>query len=147
MIDNEAIQRTVVSRLKNNVGLTALLLPAGADEVREAQWQGRDFAFPNVRVEIGPQTPTIGPAPCDWSEVTFTVYCHSEQDSSLQCEQVASAVKDALDKKHFTGQDLISGQYFRFFYCHVTRLEGARRAIDNRIWRSAVVCQSALHII
>lgn len=140
MIDIEAIQTAVVARLKANATLTALL-SNGATEIREAQWQGRDFTYPNVRVEIGPQTPIIGPAPCDWSQVVMNIHSFSEQDSSLECEQIASAVKDVMDRVHFNGVG------FRFFYCHVTSMVGARRLIDNRIWRSIVVCQSDLHTI
>lgn len=139
MIDNEAIQAALVARLKANTALTTLLA-AGAAEIRESQWQGRDFTYPCVRVEIGPQTPIIGPAPCVWSRVDLSVYSFSEQDSSLQAEQIASAIKNSLDRKHF------SAIGFRFFYCHVTALNGARRT-SEKVWRSEVVCQSDLYTI
>jgi hypothetical protein len=139
MIDNEDIQQAIVARLKANATLTNMLA-SGAAEVREAQWQGRDFLYPCVRVELGPQTSLIKPSPCTWSRINFSVYAFSEQDSSLQADQVASAVADILDREKFAG----SG--FRFFFCYVVAANGAKRT-SEKVWRAEIACQSDLYTI
>lgn len=139
MIDNEAIQAAVVARAKADAALVALLT-AGAVEIREAQWQGRDFTYPCVRFEIGPQTPLLKPGPCVWSRVSFSVYAYSEQDSSLQSEQIASALADVFNRKHFAG----SG--FRFFFCYVVSANGSRHT-SEKVWRAEIACQSDLYTI
>jgi hypothetical protein len=140
MIDNEDIQETIIARLKADATLVALLTNGGANEIREDQWQGRDFAYPCIRVDIVRQTPLLDMGPCEWSRLDFIIQCFSEKDSSLEVMQISSAIKASLHKKHF------SGTGFRFFLCKVTSLDGPKRT-GERVWRSPVVCQSDLYKI
>jgi hypothetical protein len=143
MIDDEDIQQTLIARLKANAALVALLTSGGASEIREDQWQGRDFSYPCVRIDIVRQVPILKVDPCEWSRVEFIAHSFSEKDSSNECVQVASAIRNSLHRKGFAG---VGSPSFRFFFCHVTSVEGAKRA-SERVWRSGVVCQSDLYKI
>jgi len=102
MIDNDLIQAAIIAKLKANALLTAFLTGLGAtSEIREAQWQGTEFVYPNVRVEIGTQVEDGNP-PC-YSMTPFTIYSYSEKDSSREANQLAGFVNDALLRQMVSG--------------------------------------------
>lgn len=102
MIDNDLIQAAIVTKLKADSTLVAWLTALGAgSEIREAQFQGRDFLYPSVRVELGTQIEEGNP-PC-YSTIPFTVYSYSEKDSSREANQLAGYVNDALLRKNISG--------------------------------------------
>lgn len=108
MIDDNAIQAAVVAKLKANTALVAYLTQFSAQaEIRESSWQGREFLYPNVRVEVTDNTP-IGELPC-FSQVTITLYYHSESDSSKQVNELAGFGNDALFEKQVSGSGWYSG--------------------------------------
>lgn len=108
MIRNDLIQAGLITKLKANTALTSFLTTAGApDDIREAWFQGREFLYPNVRVELGTQTEEGNP-PC-FSGLPFTIYCHSENDSSQEANELAGLVNVALIRKVFTGTGFRSG--------------------------------------
>lgn len=128
MIRNDLIQAGIVSQLLADTALTSFLTTAGATgEIREAQFQGREFLYPNVRVELGTQTED-GDPPC-FSGLPFTIYCHSENDSSQEANELAGLVNDALIRKVFTGTGFRSG---------IIQADGAISAIraTERIWQA-----------
>src|SRR5512144_3108228 len=105
MISNDLIQAAIISKLLTDTALIAWLTARGvADEIREAQYQGTEFNFPCVRVQVGSQQPD-GNGPCytTTGETPFTIYCYSEADSSQQSDQLAGLVDDALLGKHIAG--------------------------------------------
>lgn len=102
MIDNNEIQAAIVAKLKANTALVTWLTARGAgDEIREAQYQARQFLYPAVRVEIGTQTEEGNP-PC-YSTLPFTVYAYSEKNSSQEANELAGLVRNALLRKNVTG--------------------------------------------
>lgn len=102
MIDNDLIQAAIVTKLKADSALVNWLTALGAgSEIREAQFQGRDFLYPSVRVELGTQIEEGNP-PC-YSTIPFTVYSYSEKDSSREANQLAGYVNDALLRKNISG--------------------------------------------
>lgn len=102
MIDNDLIQAAIVAKLKANTALTTwLAVRSTAGEIREGQFQGREFLYPAVRVELGTQIEEGNP-PC-YSTLAFTVYSYSEQNSSQQANQLAGLIADALLRKSIAG--------------------------------------------
>ena len=108
MIDNDLIQAGIVAKLKADTTLISYLatFSAGA-EVREAEYQSREFVYPNVRVELGTQIEE-GDPPC-YSLIPLTIYSYSETDSSQQVNHLAGLVNAALLRKQFTGTGFRSG--------------------------------------
>src|SRR5688572_30727847 len=102
MIDNDLIQAAIVAKLKANSPLTTWLAARStAGEIREGQFQGREFLYPSVRVELGTQIEEGNP-PC-YSTLPFTIYAYSEKNSSQEANQLAGYVQDALLRKNVTG--------------------------------------------
>ena len=98
MIDNDLIQAGVVAKLKSDTTLISYLATFSAGtEVREAEYQSREFVYPNVRVELGTQIEE-GDPPC-YSLISLTIYSYSEADSSQQVNHLAGLVNAVLDRK------------------------------------------------
>ena len=111
MLSNDLVQAAVITKLKANATLVAFLTAASAaDEIREAQWQGRDFVYPAVRIQIGTQEPG-GNGPCytTTGQTAFSILCFSEHDSSEQADQLAGLVDDALLGLHISGSGFKTG--------------------------------------
>lgn len=128
MIDNNLIQAAIVSKLKADTLLVAFLTSLGAGaEIRESQWQGTTFAYPNVRVELGTQIEEGNP-PC-YSTQPFTVYSYSEQDSSREANQLAGYVNDALLRQMISG----TGWHSQLI---ISDGNIAARRVSERVWQA-----------
>ena len=140
MISNALIQKALIARLKADSGVTAIL--NGDEEVREGQWQGRTFVYPNVRVAIGNQAPRVEMEPCEWSVLTFSILCMSEERSSLEADNLANAVNEALNEKAW--DEATDG--FRFHKIRSAGLQSATR-MSERIWRANATFLARLHTL
>jgi hypothetical protein len=108
MISPELVQAGIITKLKADTALIAWLTTYSAqNEVRENQWQGRQFVYPAVRVDILTQTEPGNP-PC-YSQALFNVFAFAEGDSSKNCGVLAGLVDSALIRKKFTGTGFDSG--------------------------------------
>ena len=95
MVDNKLIQRAILNKLKADTTLIAWMTGYDAEnEIREFSWQSTDFIYPNIRIQLGTQTEAGNP-PC-FSEISFTVYCNTEGDSSALADELAYLVNSAL---------------------------------------------------
>lgn len=103
MADLETAQAAWIAYLKSKTQLTSLLItsdtPNGADEIRELEWQGDDFHYPNVRVSMN-YFPSINGCGPDDLDVFIDVF--SEQKSSKQASQIAAVIQSILQKHPFT---------------------------------------------
>ena len=128
MIDNDLIQAAIVARLKANTALITYLTTFNAqNEIRESQWQGAEFVYPAVRVEMGTQIEE-GDPPC-YSTIPFTVYSYSEKDSSREANQLAGYVNDTLLRQLVLGSGWNSG---------IIIMDGliAARRVSERVWQA-----------
>lgn len=128
MIDNDLIQAALVAKLKADAPLVVWLTTFSAqNEVREAQWQSREFVYPAVRVELGTQIEDGNP-PC-YSTIPFTVYSYSEKDSSREANQLAGYVNDAILRKAVLGSGWNGGII-------VSDGSIAARRVNERVWQA-----------
>lgn len=128
MIDNDLIQAAIVAKLKADTALTNWLATRSTnDEIREGQFQGREFQYPAVRVELGTQIEEGNP-PC-YSSLPFTVYSYSEKGSSQEANQLAGYVKDALLRKSVSGSGWHTG---------IIAADGmiAARRTSQKVWQA-----------
>ena len=131
MIDNDLIQAAIVAKLKANSALTTWLAARStAGEIREAQFQGRDFLLPCVRVELGSQIEDGNP-PC-YSTLPFTVYSYSEQGSSQEANQLAGYVARALLRQNVSG----SGWHSQLI---IADSQIAARRTSERVWQAVTL--------
>ena len=135
MISNNLIQAALVAKLKANALLVAAL--SSANEIREQQWQGRDFAYPNIRVDLGVQRPYI--PDCPLVSIPFSVLCYSEKASSEESNNLAYLVNTALDNRPFTHGGV------KFVSITFVDADSSVRE-DARTWKTSVNFSSLVQI-
>jgi hypothetical protein len=138
MISHASFQEQVIDELQAFVALTALV-PAA--EIREMQWQGVDFTYPAVRVDTRRQIPE-GTAPCRLtiSIEDFAVLAYSEDDSSLECEQICFQIIEALFSSRTQLEDATpsQGPAWRTETVNLVTFNAPRR-MGERTWRGEVI--------
>ena len=122
------IKGAIVSRLKAQATIVAEL--DSSAEIKEAQWQGRDFKYPAIRVSVSPIDPMQ--PDCNRWEVPFVIATFSEEASSYQADKISGIIHGVLHGKSFSQS--IEGQDLRFSLWTNTLVPAIRQ--DDRTWRS-----------
>ncbi len=100
MIANHVIQADIIADLLAYGTLTALL--GSATEIRESSYQGADFAYPAVRLEVVSNTAITNRGEnCDHSSLLFIVRAYAEGGSSRVCNVVADAINTRFHRRNF----------------------------------------------
>lgn len=137
MLRNDEIQTTLVAYLKTLSAVTTLLTTIdntiGANEIREDQWQGTEFDYPNVRVRMISNIPYGDSDQCDASTFTVSIMSFSQEASSQEADKIAGIISTSLHAKSFT-------QGTVYVVIHTTNLIPAVRA-DMRTWRAECLLQ------
>lgn len=132
MIGDELIQASLIAKIKSLSAITSLL--TDANEVRELQWQGDAFTYPNIRLDLESNDWAFDEQErCLLQYCEFSVYAFTEDRSSKKCSQIKSAILTAMSGLGFSNST---------YGVKFSRL----RLIDNvpavreseRIWRSQV---------
>jgi len=128
---NDEIQEAIIAYLKANSEITTLLTD-GADEIREDQWQGSTFTYPNIRVRLSSTSSTN--ISCDAADINFSIYVFSEDASSWQADKIAGIIVNVLGGNQ--GKQFATGGLN--FNLRVSTVIPAIRS-DKRTWRSEVI--------
>lgn len=123
---NDLIQTAIIARLKAESTVTAEVT---ASEVREDQWQGTEFIYPNVRVRMINNVPVRG-FECNTGNIDMSVLVHTQDDSSRNADRIAGIINTVLHDVQFSSSDLS-------IHLYTTNLVPAMRS-DVRTWRSEV---------
>lgn len=130
IIGDEVIQAAIIAKLKT-------LAPFGvvaSTEIRELEWQGDSFTYPNIRVELEDNTPYYDEQlRCGIQRVEFSVYVFSEQRSSKEASQIKTLLTNALVGDGFSN----STYSVRFLPIRILDNVPAIRE-DERIWRAQI---------
>jgi hypothetical protein len=124
---NDQIKSAIVAKLKANTTITAQL--KDTNEIREAQWQADNFTYPNIRVRVIDNNPTL--ANCNLSTIRIGIGVFSEQDSSQEADKIAGIIANELHTQSFTSLTIKLSLM-------VENLKGAIRT-DDRTWMSEVI--------
>ena len=136
MISNSDIKAAWVARLKADVNITALV---PAVEIREVEWKGTDFTYPNIRVKLQSLLPTSQASNCRVFSSRVTIYVFTEQKSSKQADDIAAVIAS-----EFWGRSFTSGGV-RFSGIALESLDPALvPEEDTNSWRSAVQFQAVV---
>jgi hypothetical protein len=137
MLNTNDIQEAIIKYLKADVTLVAMLKSSG--EIKEDNWQGVAFAYPAVRVDIRNQEAGNVENTCNYSLVTFTVLCYSEQKSSKEANNIAWRVLELFHDHSFS--------YDGLYFTHVlnTGLIPAMRK-DDKTWVAEVNLESHMQL-
>lgn len=136
MISNNSIQAALITYLKANSSLLAKL--SSSADIKESQWQGTDFIYPAVRIDLGTQVPEGNPL-CNYSSLPITVQVFTEDASSLNCDTIAGIIGNILHGVNFHD----TPNKVTFVRLTVIGLVGAIRR-DNLTWYSEVSARALI---
>ena len=128
MIRDDQIQTGIVSYLKTQSTITSELTTS--TEIREDQWQGRDFTYPNIRVRLISNTPLYA-GDCNLHRVSLGILVFTEDASSLNSDRIAGIIHSVLHDHHFNTSNIT-------FSLRTTNLVPALRS-NIQEWRSEVL--------
>lgn len=130
MIRNDQIQAALVTKLKATSIVTSQLTTA--DEIREDQWSGTTFVYPNIRVNLISNRPFD---PCRQQfDVSFMSF--SESDNSEEADKIAGIIATALDDISYIADGMLIS-------LAVTDVLPAFRS-DVRTWRAEAKFQGLI---
>lgn len=106
MVTNDEIQEALVAYLKSITAITSLLVDInnvvlGAAEIREDQWQGTEFDYPNIRVRMINNIPLGDSDQCNASTFTVSFMVFDEMASSRKSENISGIISTSLHGKSF----------------------------------------------
>lgn len=132
LIRADQVRDAIIDMIEANATIMALL--SDANEVREFNWKGTDFSYPNYRVRIN----SITPFDECYQNLDASVYCFSEDASSQEAEEMAGTVANEFFGDGFT-QDSI-----RFAFVRVDVIPAI--AQDMRTWRAECQLRSMINL-
>lgn len=128
MLGDEAIQAAIISKLKSLAPYSGV----ASGEIREVEWQGDAFTYPNIRIDLEMNEWAFDEQEkCMLQYTEFSIYAFSEQRSSKQCSQIKTAVINALAGIGFTSNSV---KFNRLRL--VDNVPAVRQ--DSNTWRSQV---------
>lgn len=134
---NDEIQSALVTYLKSLSAIYSLLISednlTGMKEIREDQWQGDDFSYPNIRVRMISNVPLGNNYECAESTFTISMMAFSQDYSSWEADKIAGIISTSLNGKSFMRGSVQ-------FYLRTTNLIPAVRS-DMHTWRAECLMQ------
>lgn len=130
ILRNDQIKAAMVAKLKANTTIVALLKDAA--EIREAQWKGTEFSYPNIRVRVMPDGNKPTAANCNFSSIRVGIAVFSEGDNSKEADQIAGIIANELHTQSFSSTGIA------FTNLKVEMLVPAI-GDDERLWISEVI--------
>lgn len=139
MIPNDQVKAAIVAQTKLTTSLVPRL-PDGTQGIRESDWRGDVFQYPNVRISLETQTDATPDSDCTPVIQDWSVHVFSEKHSSLETDQLAGLVAVYFKGLNFTQNGI------RFLRVQVLENIPAIQE-DERTWRAQVRCRSIVQTI
>jgi hypothetical protein len=103
---NDEIQSSIISYLKSVSAIYNLLITwdnaSGTTEIREDQWQGTEFDYPNIRVRMVDNKPITDNPDCSATLITVSIMSFSQDASSWEADKIAGIISTSVSGKTFT---------------------------------------------
>lgn len=95
------VQKDLIAKLKSAPSVTGLL--ANPLDIREVEWQGTNFGYPNIRVRVDEFERHEKSPTCGLFDVAARILIFADDASSMLVNDVGSAIFDLLDTVSFSG--------------------------------------------
>lgn len=134
MISSLSVQRATIAWMKAN---TSIVSSVPTDEIRENEWQGNVFVYPNIRVKVMDLSNLMRNR-CDVTNAPIDIIINSNVPSSLQSETIAQTVIAQVEGQSFT----FSGVRFTSI---IAKQTPSFRVESEGIWRNVVHLQTIVN--
>ncbi len=137
---NDEIQASIVAYLKGIYAIYSQLVtpefPTGtSSEIREDQWQGTEFDYPNIRVRMISNIPTTDDPSCSIATITVSIMVFSQEYSTQEADRIAGIISTYVSGKTFVSSGVS-------VYLRTTNLIPAVRS-DVHTWRAECLMQGS----
>ena len=129
----DLIAQALIDHLKASTTVLAEL--PDDNEIREEEWQGTNFTYPNIRVRITNLGLYEIGAQCLNSPFDAHILVFSEEPFSSQANRIAGIIKTVLHDKSFSQNGLLVA-------LRATIIPAIRS--DDRTWRSEVLLRGVI---
>jgi hypothetical protein len=100
ILSTDEIQKALLMYLQSKPNITVVV---SAGEIREAEYQGTEFTYPNIRLRITENIPTYKSC---YQDFELRVTSFSEEASSLEVQQITGIITRELHGKGFSSNNL-----------------------------------------
>jgi len=136
MISHASFQEQVLDELQAFIDLTTFV---PADQIKEYQYQATEFTCPGVRVDTRTQTPEgTGNCRTKHSIENFAILAFSEEESSLECEQICFQIGEALFGVQLEDLAPAQGPAWRAETINLVQYNAPRWTAE-KVWRGEVI--------
>jgi hypothetical protein len=104
MISNNEIQAALITKTLADATITAEL--DDAEEIRENEWHGTEFSYPNIRIRMISNSP-LENSNCTQTKVSIGFQVFSEDASSQEADRISGIIMTALHDKPFSQDGLL----------------------------------------
>ena len=130
LIRADEVRAALIIAVLNNANIIAELDDVA--EVRQFNWKGTEFSYPNIRVEIV-RVPPDPNRNCGQS-FNGSIYVYSEESSSTQADTIAGIIANEYDDKNLSSNGI--------FFTNIRAIPIGAIAQSERIWRSEIQLES-----
>lgn len=138
MIPNNTVQASLISETQLVPTLTGTVLPDGAQGVRELNWRGDVFTYPNVRLALENQTDATPDSNCTPVFQDWSFYIFSEKHSSFEANEIAGLIVIYFKGRNFSSNGI------RFVRVEILENIPALQE-DEKTWRAQIRCRSVVY--
>lgn len=135
MISINTIQAEIITYLKSRTAITNVVTSA---EIREDQWNGTGFIYPNLRVAMLPNRP-MAERNCTGNIFDVSIFVNTETSNSKLADDIAAVVATELHEQSFT-----QGAY-KFTGLIVTQLVPAVADATKKVWTAQVQIRGTIN--
>jgi hypothetical protein len=136
---NDEIQAALVAYLKSKSVIYNELItpdnPIGYTEIREDNWKGTEFDYPNIRVRMISNEPITDEQDCSTTIISVSFMAFSQEASSHEADKIAGIIGTSLSGKTFIQNGVQ-------IYLRAANLIPAVSS-DRNTWRSECLMQGA----
>lgn len=135
MISNNLVKAALIAKADTTPAILAIPIASGT--VSEYNFQGTDWVYPCVRLQLDPQTDVLSGNKCP-SFIEFSWYILSEHQSSEQADQIAGVFASVFRDLSFTRNSI------KFSGIQILENIPAIKQ-DARTWRAQVRCRALIN--
>jgi len=137
VLRSDYIKGALIAYLKTVSAITSKLIDYGstAGEIREYQWNSRDFYYPAIRVRLVRNTPDDGD--CKKAIVSMSLLVFTEDQSSAKADEISGIIATYFKGIQFSVSFL--GSDYHFSLTRVTLIPAV--STGELMWRSEVVLE------
>lgn len=133
MITNYLVQKALIAYLKSKHDIINAVVSIDSNEIRENQWQGTEFLYPNIRLNIMDNNPFM--SDCG-SSIRVSWLIFTEEESSKNADRLSGEINSVFHNKSFTSEGLT------FTMTTINLVPAVREA--ERTWRSEIILRGVV---